>query len=119
MMLTNFFGNFVALVSPNFLLVFAIVEISIACVLGILVGFFAKKLNVLAGLVINVIFFSIWILLFPLLPLPGLISYLVCILEKFKILFDYQWLLAFIISMILYGTFGAIGGMLGSKLTIK
>ncbi len=85
------------------------------CLLGTLAGFSVRKFSVLAGALVAAAFLVLWLAASP----PLYISYGNHTLNRANLWHDYKNVLAFIVSIVMYGACGAIGGELGGKLRSK
>ena len=85
------------------------------CLLGTLAGFSVRKFSVLAGALVAAAFLVLWLAASP----PLYISYGNYTLNRVNLWHDYKNVLAFIVSIVMYGTCGSIGGELGGKLRSK
>jgi hypothetical protein len=83
--------------------------------LGTSAGFLIRKFSELAGALAAAAFLLLWLAASP----PLYISYGSLTLNRVNVWHDYTNILAFIISIVMYAAFGAIGGELGGKLRRK
>ncbi|MDH4240527.1 MAG: hypothetical protein OEW48_13280, partial [Phycisphaerae bacterium] len=85
------------------------------CLLGTIAGFSIEKFSVLAGALAAAVFLLLWLAASP----PLYISYGSHTLNRVNVWNDYTNVLAFIVSIVMYAAYGAIGGELGGKLRSK
>jgi len=85
------------------------------CLLGTIAGFSIRKFSVLAGALAAAAFLVLWLAASP----PLYISYGNLTLNRENVWHDYKNVLAFIVSIVMYGACGAIGGEIGAKLRSK
>lgn len=85
------------------------------CLLGTIAGFSIRKFSVLAGALAAAVFLLLWLAASP----PLYISYGSHTLNRVNVWNDYTNVLAFIVSIVMYAAYGAIGGELGGKLRSK
>jgi hypothetical protein len=85
------------------------------CLLGTIAGFSIKKYGAQAGALVAAVFLLLWLAASP----PLYSSYGSLTLNRTNIWNDYTNFLAFIISIVMYAAFGAIGGEIGGKLRSK
>jgi hypothetical protein len=85
------------------------------CLLGTIAGFSIRKFSVSAGALAAAAFLLLWLAASP----PLCISYGSLTLNRANIWNDYTNFLAFIVSIVMYAAFGAIGGEIGAKLRSK
>ena len=85
------------------------------CLFGTIAGFSIRKFSVPAGALAAAVFLLLWLAASP----PLYISYGSHTLNRVNVWHDYTNVLAFIVSIVMYAAYGAIGGELGGKLRSK
>jgi hypothetical protein len=85
------------------------------CLLGTIAGFSIRRFSVLAGALAAAAFLVLWLAASP----PLYISYGNYTLNRINIWHDYRNVLAFIVSVVMYGACGSIGGEVGGKIRSK
>jgi hypothetical protein len=109
-------GTFVGFITIiPFALVIAVIFGLFPCLLGTLAGFLIRKYSAQAGALAAAVFLLLWLAASP----PLYISYGSLNLNRANIWNDYTNILAFIISIVMFAAYGAIGGEIGGKLRSK
>jgi hypothetical protein len=85
------------------------------CLLGTIAGFSIRKYSAQAGALAAAAFLLLWLAASP----PLYISYGSHNLNRANVWNDYTNVFAFIVSIVMYAAFGAIGGEIGHKLRSK
>jgi hypothetical protein len=83
--------------------------------LGTLAGFLIRKYSSPAGALAAAVFLMLWLAASP----PLYIAYGSHTINRANVWHDYTNVLAFIVSIVMYAAYGAIGGELGAKLRSK
>lgn len=97
------------------LIVVAVILGFFPCLLGAIAGFSIRKHSGSAGALAAAAFLLMWLAASP----PLYISYGSLTINRVNLWHDYTNILAFIISIVMYAAYGAIGGELGGKLRSK
>lgn len=98
-----------------FVLVVAVICGFFPCLLGTLAGFSIRKYSAPAGALAAAAFLLLWLAASPPLHIP----YGSHTLNRINVWHDYKNVLTFIVSIVMYAAFGAIGGEIGGKLRSK
>ena len=98
-----------------FAIIVAVIYGFFPCLLGTIAGFSIRKFSELAGALAAAAFLLLWLAASP----PLYIYYGSHTINRVNIWNDYKNVLAFIISIVMYAAYGAIGGELGGKLRSK
>jgi len=107
------FAGFLTIIP--FVLVVAVICGFFPILLGTLAGFLIRKHSGSAGALAAALFLLLWLAASP----PLYSSYGSLTLNRANIWNDYTNILAFIISIIMYAAYGAIGGEIGGNLKSK
>ena len=98
-----------------FVLVVAVIYGFFPILLGTLAGFSIRKYSTPAGALAAALFLLLWLAASP----PLYIYYGSLTINRVNLWHDYTNTLAFIISIVMYAAYGAIGGEIGGKLRSK
>ncbi|NIP27769.1 MAG: hypothetical protein GWN81_23445 [Phycisphaerae bacterium] len=98
-----------------FVLVIAVIFGFFPCLLGAIAGFSIRKHSDSVGALAAAVFLLLWLAASP----PLYIAYGSLTINRVNLWHDYTNILAFVISIVMYAAYGAIGGEIGGKLRSK